>query len=282
MKLVSCLWFFVLMGLPGFSQNQQIRLIVRGDDMGYTHSGNLALIQSYKQGIEKSIEVIVPSPWFPEAVKLLQQNPGVDVGVHLCLSSEWENIKWRPLTDCPSLQNENGYFYPMIYPNKNYPGQSLSEHHWDLKQIENEWRAQIKLAVQNIPGISHVSAHMGCTGLHADVKKIANKLAKEFHISIDPEEQGVISVGYLGKHETFAEKEAGFIQMLATLVPGKTYLFLDHPGLDNDELKAVYHIGYENVAQDRQGVTDLFTSDKVKTAVREKGIRLIAYKDLLP
>jgi chitin disaccharide deacetylase len=269
MKFVNSLCLCILMGLSGFSQDREIRLIVRGDDMGYTHSGNLALIRSYTQGIEKSIEVIVPSPWFPEAVTLLQQNPGVDVGVHLCLSSEWENIKWRPLTDCPSLQNENGYFYPMIYPNKNYPGQSLSEQHWDIREIEKEWRAQIKLAIKNIPRVSHVSAHMGCTGLHADVNKIAKKLAKEFHLSIDP-----------GKHETYAEKETGFLQMLATLVPGKTYLFLDHPGLDNDELKAVYHIGYEKVAQDRQGVTDLFTSEKVKTAIREKGIRLIAYKDL--
>src|SRR5215218_11088803 len=106
---------------------QKPRLIVRGDDMGYTHSGNEALIKSYKEGIETSIEVIVASPWFPEAVKLLQQNPGVDVGIHLALTSEWENIKWRPLSDCPSLKDSDGYFYPMIWPNKNYPGKAITE-----------------------------------------------------------------------------------------------------------------------------------------------------------
>lgn len=280
MKRIYFLWLFTAICLPGVSQKSEIRLIIRGDDMGYTHSGNLALIESYTHGIEKSIEVIAPSPWFPEAVKLLQQNPGVDVGVHLCLSSEWENIKWRPLTNCPTLQNDNGYFYPMIYPNKNYPGQSLSEQHWDIKEIENELRAQIKLALKNIPRLSHVSAHMGCTSLSSEVKRMANKLAKEFHISIDPEEQGVISVGYPGKHETYAEKETGFIQMLTSLVPGKTYLFLDHPGLNTDELKAIYHIGYEKVAEDRQGVTDLFTSEKVKAVIQKMGIVLIAYKDL--
>ncbi|MCU7548687.1 ChbG/HpnK family deacetylase [Chitinophagaceae bacterium LB-8] len=91
------------------AQQQPTRLIIRGDDMGYTHSGNEALIKCYKEGIETSIEVIVPSPWFPEAVKFLRQNPGVDVGVHLALTSEWENIKWRPLTNCPSLTVSNGY-----------------------------------------------------------------------------------------------------------------------------------------------------------------------------
>ena len=75
------------------------RLIVRGDDMGYSHSGNEAILKCYKQGIETSIEVIVPSPWFPEAVKILAENPAVDVGVHLALSSEWDNVKWRPVSD---------------------------------------------------------------------------------------------------------------------------------------------------------------------------------------
>src|SRR6478609_1679032 len=51
------------------------KLIVRGDDMGFSHAGNLALVKSYREGIETSMEVIVPSPWFPEAVKLLKENP---------------------------------------------------------------------------------------------------------------------------------------------------------------------------------------------------------------
>lgn len=281
MKHLYCFWLFAVLCFPGFSQNPETRLIIRGDDMGYTHSGNIALMAAYRNGIEKSIEVIVPSPWFPEAIALLRQHPGVDVGVHLCLSSEWENIKWRPLTDGVSLKDGNGYFYPMIFPNKNYPGRSLSEQHWDIADIEKELRAQIVLAVKNIPQISHISAHMGCTGLSPAVKAIAGKLAREFHISIDPEEQGVIPVGYPGKHETYAEKENGFIEMLSMLKPGKTYLFLDHPGLDDAELQAVYHIGYENVAKDRQGVTDLFTSEKIKKIIRDKNIKLIAYKDLV-
>ena len=55
------------------AQTKAIRLIVRGDDMGFSHAGNLGIIKAYKEGIEKSIEVIVPSPWFPEAVRLLEE-----------------------------------------------------------------------------------------------------------------------------------------------------------------------------------------------------------------
>jgi predicted glycoside hydrolase/deacetylase ChbG (UPF0249 family) len=254
---------------------------VRGDDMGYTHSGNEALIKCYKEGIETSIEVIVPSPWFKEAVKLLNQNPGVDVGIHLAITSEWENVKWRPLTDCKSIRDSSGYFFPMVFPNKNYPGQSISENKWNIADIEKELRAQIEMALKYLPRISHISNHMGFFNLSPEVQALARRLAKEYKIDIDLDEYKVANVHYEGPSKTSSEKITGFLKMLDKLEPGKTYWFIDHPGLDNDELRAVWHIGYENVAEDRQGVTDVFTSDKVKQKIKEKNIKLISYRDLL-
>ncbi|SHF17724.1 polysaccharide deacetylase family protein [Flavisolibacter ginsengisoli] len=271
---------FLSIAIMGNTQPNKIRLLVRGDDMGYTHSGNEALIKSYNQGIERSIEVIVPSPWFPEAVKLLKENPGVDVGVHLAITSEWENIKWRPLTVAASIKDSNGYFFPMVQPNKNYPGQSLKENHWNISDIEKEFKAQIELALKLIPRISHVSSHMWCTELSPEVATMTRRLAKEYKIDIDLDENGVIYTGYDGPSGTSEEKITSFLKGLEKLKPGKTYWFIDHPGFDNEELKAVYHIGYEKVAKDRQGVTNLFTSDKVKAYIKKKNIVLIGYRDL--
>ena len=275
--LAACLCF----ALIAWSQTPP-RLIVRGDDMGYSHSGNLAIIKTYKEGIESSIEVIVPSPWFPEAVKLLQQNPGIDVGIHLAITSEWDNIKWRPVSDCPSIKDTNGYFYPMVVANKNYPGQSISENKWKIEDIEREFRAQIEIAVKNIPRISHLSSHMNCTGLSDEVRAMTRRLAKEYKIDIDLGELGVSYLGYDGPHKTSSEKIESFVKALDKLEPGKTYLFVEHPGINNEELKAVSHIGYEDVAGDRQGVTDLFRSEKVKAIIKKKGIQLIGYRDLKP
>ena len=270
---------FLIFGILSNAQ-QPIRLIVRGDDMGYTHSGNEALIKCYKEGIETSIEVIVPSPWFPEAVRLLRENPGVDVGIHLALTSEWENIKWRPLTDCKTIRDSNGYFFPMVYANKNYPGQSIVENKWKIEDIEKELRAQIEMALKYIPRVSHVSNHMGFFNLSLEVKSLARKLAKEYKIDIDLEEHKVVNVRYDGPSRPSEEKIQSVLNMLNQLEPGKTYWFIDHPGLDNEELRSVWHIGYENVAQDRQGVTDVFTSEKVRATIRQKGIQLIGYRDL--
>ncbi len=261
-------------------KNTEIRLIVRGDDMGFSHAGNEAIIKCFKEGIETSIEVIVPSPWFPEAVKLLNENPTVDVGLHIALTSEWDNVKYRPVSHCPSLVDESGYFFPFIWPNKNYPGQALLESKWKIDEIEKELRAQIELAIKKIPRISHISAHMGCYHLSPEVKALAKKLATEYGIDIDPDEFGVSNVGYGGSSATTNEKTQSFIAMLESLKPGETYLFVDHPGLDTPELRAIHHKGYDNVALDRQGVTDVWTNPKIKDFINKKGIRLISYKDI--
>ncbi len=190
MKKICTAFAVLLLALTANAQQNAPRLIVRGDDMGFSHSGNEALIKTYRNGIVTSIEVLVPSPWFPEA-------------------------------------------------------------------------------------------HMNCTNLSEEVQALTRKLAREYKIDIDLQKYPVVWVNYEGPTKTAAEKIASFPSMLEHLESGKTYLFLDHPGLDDAELQAIHHIGYEQVAADRQGVTDLFTSAEVKAFIRKKGIQLIGYRDLV-
>jgi len=279
MKFTFFLFAGILCCSLAFAQEPP-KLIIRSDDMGFSHSGNLALIKTYKEGITTSIEVIVPAPWFPEAVKLLAENPGVDVGIHLAITSEWDNVKWRPVSDCPSLKDTDGYFYPMVWPNKNYPDQAIKDHKWTLEDIEKEFRAQIELALKKIPRITHVSGHMGCTHLDDRVKALTEKLAKEYGIHTDMNKHNVEQTSYKGPKRTSAEKKKSFIAMLESLEKGKTYMFVDHPAFDDAEMRAIHHIGYEDVAEDRQGVTDVLTDPDVKKLIKSKHIRLISYADL--
>ena len=277
----------ILLALPLFSyaQQQAPRLIVRGDDMGSFHSANLASIETYTNGIETSIELMVVTPWFPEAARMLRENPGIDVGLHLTITSEWDNIKWRPLTNCPSLKDSNGYFLPMMGKNANYPGLGILENKWNIAEVEQEFRAQIELALRNVPQISHLSGHMGSTGFDPEVVKLVMRLAAEYDLpAVDragaTQEYAFNHAGYDGPKRTSAEKESAFIRMLDKLEAGKNYMFIDHPALDNVEMESVGHIGYEDVALDRQGVTDMWTSPKVKQAIADKGIELINYTTL--
>lgn len=279
MKKITFLLFSGIL-LSAFAHAQETKLIIRSDDMGFSHSGNLALIKTYKEGITTSIEVIVPSPWFPEAVRLLEENPGVDVGIHLAITSEWDNVKWRPVSDCPSLKDPDGYFYPMVWPNRDYPNQAIKDHPWTLEDVEKEFRAQIELALKKIPRITHISGHMGCTRLDDAVRTLTEKLAKEYNIHVDLEKHDVQNVRYQGASRTGAEKKKSFAAMLGSLEKGKTYMFVDHPAFDDAEMRAIHHIGYEDVAEDRQGVTDVLTDPAIKKLIRDKNIRLISYADL--
>jgi predicted glycoside hydrolase/deacetylase ChbG (UPF0249 family) len=256
------------------------RLIVRGDDLGSSHAANTAIIECYRRGIQRSTEVMVPTPWFPEAVELLRQNPGLDVGVHLTLTSEWDRVKWRPLTHAPSLVDEDGYFLPMIWPHAAYPGRAIRERAWDLGEIEREFRAQIEMARRLVPRLSHISGHMGCTDFDPRVAALSRRLAAEYGLLFDVADTDVVKLGYAGPSATAQEKLDSLLAALESLQPDRTYLFIDHPGLDTPEMRALGHIGYDRVAADRQGVTDAWTSPRVREAVARLGIELISYADL--
>jgi predicted glycoside hydrolase/deacetylase ChbG (UPF0249 family) len=264
----------------GAARDRSIRLIVRGDDIGSSHAANVACIRSYKEGVMTSVEVMVPCGWFPEAVKMLNENPRLDVGVHVVLTSEWENIKWRPLTKARSLTDADGYFYPTIWKRKDAPaGTALREADWKIEEIEEEMRAQIELAVRKIPHISHMSCHMGCSSWDPKVKELWAKLAREYKLDISTSRSAVQRFpGYRGA-KTKEERLKKFIESLEALKPG-TYLFVEHPGLDTAEMRAIGHKGYYDVAADRDAVTEVFTSEKVQKKIEQLGIELISYADL--
>ena len=289
------LWIFSLVIVTTVSAQQPIttsviplnrnsdhpKLIVRADDMGSSHSANVAIRRSYKEGIVSSVEVMAVTPWFPEAVKFLEKDKDIDVGLHLTITSEWDNVKWKPLTFWHSLVDSNGYFYPMKSVNVNYPKQSLEEAEIDIQELEFELRAQIEFAIRRIPRISHLTDHMGFTQLNEQWLSVVLKLATEYNLPFELNNHKHINLEYGGPSTSYREKKASFIKMLNTLESGNTYLFIDHPGIDNSELQAIHHKGYENVATDRQGVTDLFTSNKVKRTIKKRNIEIINYKVLV-
>ena len=280
--------FGFLFGIyPGLAISQEkqpiqegaIRLIVRADDIGSSHAANVACIQSFREGIARSVEVMVPAPWFNEAVKMLKENPKYDVGVHLTLTSEWDNIKWGPLTKAPSLVDGQGHFYPTTSQRKDFPPNTgFLQGKPKLAEVEKELRAQIELAQKKIPQVSHLSAHMGTPTCTPELRKLVEKLAREYKLPIAT--PGVQQVrGFYTNKKKGMDHEAALVQAMDELAPG-TWLLVEHPGLDTPEMRAIGHKGYEDVAKDRAGVTKAFTSNKVKQVIARRGIQLISYADL--
>ena len=94
-----------------------IRLIIMADDLGAAEAVNHATFAAFRDGVVTTSNVIVPGPWFPQAVRLAAENPTLDLGVHIALTSEWSDVKWRPLTAGRSFCDPDGYFAPFVWPN---------------------------------------------------------------------------------------------------------------------------------------------------------------------
>ena len=111
------------------------------------------------------------------------------------------------------------------------------------------------------------------------VKELWAKLANEYKLDISTSEYGVQRFPGYRRAKTKEERIEKFIESLEALKPG-TYLFVEHPGLDTAEMRAIGHTGYYDVAADRDAVTEVFTNSEVKNKIKELGIQLISYADL--
>ena len=259
------------------------RLVVRADDMGAAQAINEACVRCYRDGVVRSVEVIVPGPWFPDAVRLLKENPGLDVGVHLCLTSEWDRVKWGPLTHAPSLADGDGYFYPMTRQRADFPPNTgFVNAGPKLDEVGRELRAQIETAVRHLgrDRVSHVSAHMGAAVATPELRAVTARLAREHGLRLEGGDKlQSLRGAFKGPDATGEQQEQALAAAIEKIGPGD-WMVLEHPGLDTPEMRAIGHKGYENVATHRAAVTQAFTSERVKKAVEGKKVRLISYAEL--
>ena len=74
------------------------RVVLHADDLGMSHGANAAFAELSRFGTITSGSVMVPCPWFAELAAMARDDPALDVGVHLTLTSEMQGYRWRPLT----------------------------------------------------------------------------------------------------------------------------------------------------------------------------------------
>src|SRR5262245_65113943 len=97
----------------GYGPNDKV-LMVHADDIGMSHSVNVASIEAFKKGMVTSGSVMVPCPWFPEIAAYAREHPGLDLGLHLTLTSEWKYLRWRPVASTEKVKgllDEEGFMW---------------------------------------------------------------------------------------------------------------------------------------------------------------------------
>ena len=143
-------------------------LIVNADDYGMCHAANEAVAELFEGGWLKSSTIMMPCPAAKEAVDFSIAHPEYAIGVHLTLTSEWGEYRWKPLTGGKSLIDEDGYMWhesDQVEKNATY------------EDIEREIRAQIDLAHEMGMRPSHIDNHMGSLYGHYTGRLGLSKLA---------------------------------------------------------------------------------------------------------
>lgn len=138
----------------GWNKGDRV-LILHIDDAGMSHDSNVGTIKALEEGAANSVSVMMTCPWVPQFVKYLKENPQVDAGLHLTMTSEWDNYRWGPLVGkpaAPGLVDDEG----ALWKNKNLLVDNASP-----EEVEMEIRAQIERA--RIMGFepTHLDSHMG-------------------------------------------------------------------------------------------------------------------------
>ena len=145
------------------------------DDLGATHGANRAFLELAGLGLVTCGSAIVPGPWFREIAEAAAHDPGLDLGVHLTLTSEWAHCRWAPISTvsrASGLIDDDGYFPHDV---RALLARLVPE------AAEAELRAQIERAIGAGLRPTHIDAHMAAAML-PELLDAHVRLADEFNL----------------------------------------------------------------------------------------------------
>jgi chitin disaccharide deacetylase len=254
-------------------------LIVNCDDLGSSHSANVATLRSMVDGIATSATLMVPCPWAREAARMFK---GFAIGVHLTLTCEYRDYRWRGLTNGASLHDGEG-FLPTTT--------ETALQRVDAAEARAECRAQLGTALSWGVDVTHLDTHMNVVQARTDLYEIYLDLAEEFRLPVrmfsreDTEEQGfqarerAEARGLLfNEHIVYPwprRTRDVFFEEIPKLPPGVSEIFA-HPVLDGEELRAYDTEKADPRAHDALCLTDRTVSDLLD----QHAIERISFREL--
>jgi chitin disaccharide deacetylase len=274
LKILSVIFLLAVNSMLIFPQEKV--LLIRCDDMGMSHSVNMAFEELFKTGIPVSASIMFPCSWYPEAVEIIKKYPNVSAGVHLTLNAEWKNYRWGPVlgkTAVPTLVDGNGYFFPSRA--------SFYANNPSVSDVENELRAQVERAINSGLKIDYLDYHMGTAMDKPEYRDIVEKLAKEYKVGISR---------YFGEYTTnnmyndpLESKEDSLLHILQTLTDSSINLLVCHIGMDDPELRAMEDMntfGLKEMSRHRYAELMGLLSVRTNEFFKSGKIKLINYTDL--
>lgn len=244
------------------------QLILRADDAGSSTSANEAMVKVIETGIVKNVSLMAVGPKIEEAAAKLKAYDSVCFGVHLVLNSEWDKVKWGPLTDlelASGLVDQAGYFLAD-------PKQFL-ETKPSVSVIMAEYEAQYQRLLDLGFKISYADSHMFpekfIPGLQAAVDQWTVEKGLLNHVdyySVPPNVDKLIN------------RDIRTLEFLKS-VPSGQYFYVIHPAFDSTEMRQTGNSGISGnqIAEERDKEAKLFSKKMVKLTLKGLGVETIRY-----
>jgi predicted glycoside hydrolase/deacetylase ChbG (UPF0249 family) len=268
------------MGCPHVEGSEPMKcLVVNSDDFGMCHSVNLGVLRAFQEGILTQASVMVPCPWFEEAVTIAKEH-GLPVGVHLTATCEWDVFRWRPLTGARSMVRDDG----SLFDNTEQVRREA-----DMGEVEAEFEAQIELIMARGIKPTHLDVHMTIV----DVPMLARLCRKHGLLSRQemPREyaDAAFRFGtYPGHGAPYLssmpaeEKKLALREYLSGLTDGVHFECV-HAAVRSPEMESVCSqtSPARKWAQEyRASDLDVVTDPEMKALCRDRGIRLVSLREV--
>ncbi|NNN21947.1 MAG: ChbG/HpnK family deacetylase [Acidimicrobiales bacterium] len=251
-------------------------LIISVRGLGMSQSSTDACYEAIRDGIATSSSVMVPCCWSRFAAAIFR---GEDIGVELTLNAEFDQYRWGPITQAPSLLDGDGGF-PRT-------PEDLWEHA-DVDETRRECRSQIERAVLWGFPVTHLTTHLQAMERRPELFDVFLEMAEEFSLPIrlssKPIEDAIgfpirrlaASAGILFPDhlvEYGGNSSSDFSEFLSHLDHGVTEMVVD-VALETPEMRAITPTWTKRV-ENLKAITDATELDLSKSK-----IDLIGYRDL--
>lgn len=100
----------------GYPKGSKV-IILHVDDAGMSFDSNEGVANAMLNGVANSTSIMMPCGWVPGMFTYLKKYPETDAGLHLTLTSEWDQYRWGPLagkTAVPGLVDQQGAMWKSV------------------------------------------------------------------------------------------------------------------------------------------------------------------------
>lgn len=231
-----------------------MKLVINGDDLGYTMGNTLGIIEAYNKGILRSTTALTNSKYIERAHELTKDLDGLGIGVHLTLTLG------RSLTQNRTLTDEEGNFFP--------GRKTIWEKDPDYDEIYREWKAQIDRYIEifgHLP--THLDSHHSVHDATPEALEVARRLAQEYGLQLRRYGDYKFVPGFFGAMATVED-----LLKILREHSDEDIEIMTHPGFCDLEL-------YKESSYSLNRVVELsvLCDDRIKQFVKDNGITLVHY-----